>query len=190
MLGLEKWGTQAAFCALPANSYHVTAWDGVNINNLESVAASDRADFQQLLEDLPGSLDSPLLDLIYQSDLMKWKDWHIEFQFAQLSTWRNKVIAIELQPADTKSAHHFQHFISLRQQLSHQFIDRYQLLTTAKEFVPHVTLGYFANTEAGAQAAPMLEQHREAFREIMAPARLSFRSLSLYGLTDMASFYR
>ena len=121
---------------------------------------------------------------------MKWKDWHIEFQFAQLSTWRNKVIAIELKPADTESAYHFQQFISLRQQLSHQFVDRYQLLTTAKEFVPHVTLGYFANPEAGKKAAPLIEQQREAFREILTPARLSFTSMSLYGITDMASFYR
>lgn len=189
-LGADSLATDYHFCALPASSYHVTVWDGVNVKNVNELGEAAQAAFQELLNQLPASLDSSLLTSIHQSPLMQWENWEIRFQFGRLQKWRNRVISIELEPADETSQQTFNQLLALRQDLTEEFAHRYQLETVARAYVPHITLGYFANTESGKKANALFDQNRDTFAERMKGAQISFRGIGLYGITDMASFFR
>ena len=188
-LGLKELAERCGFCALPAASWHVTVWDGVNAKNVAGIDPSCRADFAALLAALPGSLDSPLLDGIYDSEGMQGENGRICFRFLRLSQWKNKVLAMELAP-DPASAQAFRELQARRQALNERFAAQYGIQPAGNILSPHITLGYFANPGHGARSLSLIEAARAAFSEIMGGERLCFSGMSLYGFTDMASFYR
>lgn len=190
VLGAAELVRDYHFCALPASSYHVTVWDGVNVKNVADLAEPGQAAFRELLAEMPLSLDSSLLEIIHQSPLMQWENWEIRFQFGQLQKWRDRVISIELEPADEASQQTFSQLLTLREALTDQFAHRYQFETATRAYVPHITLGYFANADSGKNANALFDQNRDTFAERMQSAHISFRGIGLYGITDMASFFR
>lgn len=190
ILGAAELANEYYFCALPPSSYHVTVWDGINVKNVNELGETTQSAFQELLNQLPVSLDSSLLTSIHQSPLMQWENWEIRFQFGRLQKWRDRVISIELEPADETSQETFNQLLALREDLTEQFAHRYQLETVARAYVPHITLGYFANANSGKNANALFDQNRDTFAERMKGAQISFRGIGLYGITDMASFFR
>ena len=58
------------------------------------------------------------------------------------------------------------------------------------QYTPHITLGYFAAPTQGQQVAPKMKAWNEGFARMTDGLQIIFTSMSLYGFTDMASFFR
>ena len=57
-------------------------------------------------------------------------------------------------------------------------------------FVPHVTLGYFANRAGAELAQARVSSWQEQFAVALAGESVQFESASLYGFTDLATFFK
>lgn len=58
------------------------------------------------------------------------------------------------------------------------------------EYVPHVTLGYFANKESAQLATPLIADWAEIFEEMVSDLTITYHSISLYGFADMTTFFK
>ena len=179
------------FCPLPPASYQVTAWDGANDGNLARIHDPYRVEFAQWIAELPASLPRPmtLAAKPHASALRTNRDWRIRFKFDFLYKWSNVAMVACLRPADDQAAADLARFTAARDSLNLDF--RQTFGVNAKEvYLPHVTLGYFANRQSAQLATPCMEDWNAAFVEAMADLTLSFDHISLYGFTDMETFFK
>ena len=188
-IGREMLIRSYLFCPLPPPSYHVTVWDGGNDANVAAVVPTHRAELEAQLKQLPSSLaqGNALTDLVLATPLAVHKT-EIAFRFDRLVKWGNSVLVAKLTPSDESQAQ-FEELVALRSSLSAEFA-ALTGLNSSKQYTPHVSLGYFANQEAAQQATPCVESWSALMRERVGELCLSFRSLSLYGFTDMAHFFK
>ncbi len=188
-LGREMLIRSCLFCPLPPASYHVTVWDGGNDSNAAGVASPHRTLLEAQLKHLPSALaeKNALTDLVLASPLAASR-LEITFCFDRLVKWGNSVLAAKLMPSEASQAQ-FQELTARRSRLSAEFATLTGL-SAAKHYAPHVSLGYFANQEAAQQATPCIEAWSESMREQVRDQSLCFRSISLYGFTDMAHFFK
>ena len=188
-IGREMLMRSYLFCPLPTPSYHVTAWDGGNDANSANVAAAYRLELESQLKGLPSSLPqkNALTDVVSASLLA---DYHAEirFRFDRLMKWGNGVLAARLVPLE-ESVAQFQHLVELRAALSVEF-EKVSGLVSSKRYSPHVSLGYFANQEAAQQATPCINDWSAIVQEHIGGHYLCFQTISLYGFTDMAHFFK
>ena len=142
------------FCPLPAASYHVTVWDGLNDANVTYVNPVHREEAARFLRELPESLfASDLLDEVAASALITQTDWGIRLRFEQLEKWSNVSLVARLAPADEDSADSLKSLSNARAQLSATFHRRYHV-SPNESYVPHVSLGYFANEQQAKRKRP------------------------------------
>lgn len=188
-IGREMLIRSYLFCPLPPSSYHVTVWDGGNNANVADVVPIYRPQLEAQLKGLPSSLaqENPLTDTVLKSSLA-CHDVEIVFHFDRLLKWGNSVLVAALKPSEETKVQ-LQRLTQLREGLSLEFLDLYALKGSLR-YSPHVSLGYFANQESAQQATPCIEEWSTKVREQVGEQRLSFRSLSLYGFTDMAHFFK
>ena len=179
------------FCPLPPLSYHVTVWDGGNDENLAQVKDAHYSDMKTLLAGLPDALLHPnaTTQIPMASPLVANHDWAIRFRFESLAKWGNIVLVARLAPADDVSTENFQRLVEERARLNVQFREAVGVSPSDK-YTPHVSLGYFANKEMGQLATPYLTAWNAGFQEGLDGATLDFYQASLYGFTDMASFFK
>ena len=177
------------FCPLPPPSYHVTAWDGGNQGNLEQVTRGQHPKLRDYLAQLPGSLHqtSEMTEMVLASPLISRRDWHIEFQFAEVAIWSGVVLVARLAPTEAACGA-FDEFIAERRRLNAAYRQAFGI-GASENFTPHVSLGYFANREGAQLATPCLPEWNTLFAERMRDSTLSFDHASLYGFTDMATFF-
>lgn len=178
------------FCPLPPASYHVTVWDGLNDGNAEEIAPAHREGVAQLLADLPAALRAPhpLIRAARESALAARRDWGLSFQFSHLSLVQQSVLVAELKPAAPGDAARMQELLQARADLSAQTQAAYGY-SPYHRYWPHVSLGYFANREHGQLAMPCVAGWTAAFAQRLDDKRLSFEHASVYGFTDMATFF-
>jgi len=178
------------FCPLPPPSYHVTVWDGGNAGNVALVASDRRPVLQHLLASLPDALALPqeMTEPALVSPLARRRDWDIEFQFDRLALWSNVVLVARLSPTEA-SQEAFGQFVEERRRLNGSFYESFGI-RASENYTPHVSLGYFANREGAQLATPCLREWDALFAERMQSLTLSFRRASLYGFTDMATFFK
>ena len=188
-IGREMLIRSYLFCPLPAASYHVTVWDGGNIANLADITPDHQSELKSYLDRLPLSLSNKnhLTDVVLASPLTNYEG-EIVFQFDRLVKWGNSVMVVKLKPS-TQTEAQFQFLLELRRNLSAEFA-KVSGLRPSAQYTPHVSLGYFANQEAAQQATPCIEQWSEVIRESLGDLQLSFRTISLYGFTDIAHFFK
>jgi hypothetical protein len=74
-------------------------------------------------------------------------------------------------------------------QLTTRFCERFGI-GPSETYTPHVSLGYFANREAAQLSVPFLEDLNSRFEERMHALTLPLSRVSVYGFTDMATFFR
>ena len=187
-LDLDLLTSTYLFCPLPPPSYHVTVCDGGNDGNIGQLPASKRDELNALFDGLPESLSSPyeLTAAATRSPLVT-EPWAIRFRYERLVLWSHSALVAALVPADAESAAQLQRLERDRHDLSAHF-QRHYHFSVSECYVPHVTVGYFAN-RAGAQLAlPILGAWESAFGAGMAGKVLTFSRASLYGFTDMATF--
>ncbi len=177
------------FCPLPPPSYHVTVWDGGNDANVADVAPTYRFVLEDQLRGLPLSLPqkNALTDVVLASPLASLNS-EIVFRFDRLIKWGNSVLVAHLLPAEGFEAQ-FQQIVEYRSELSAAF-GVLTGLPTSKRYTPHVSLGYFANQEAAQSATPCIDGWSTVIREHLSELHLSFRTVGLYGFTNMAHFFK
>jgi hypothetical protein len=177
------------FCPLPPSSYHVTVWDGGNDANVGDVVPDHRHELELLLAGLPATLSEPngLTALAARSPLVIGGA-AITFRYDRLYLWGHSGLVALLAPADAASANRLREIEASRRALSAQCQQAYGI-SASDRYLPHVSLGYFANREGAQLAAAMLETWEGGFAGEMAGQLLPLTHASVYGFTDMATFF-
>lgn len=179
------------FCPLPRATYHVTVCDGVNDSVVTSVASPHRATVRDLLDDLPDSLLRPSLPahLLRGCDLLPAvRATPCRLRVREL--WIGQyVLAAGLEVADERSRRALGAHREARQRLAGQL--RSVLGVSTQTWRPHVSLGYFTNLDEAAAARDALAGIAD--RVVGAGTdglTATFRSASVYGFTDMVTYWR
>ena len=187
-LGLDPLLQTYGLCALPPESYHVTAFDVANVADLPRCHPPVREGLRAMLDRLPASeaFDDGLLA---RADEFAKTDWNLSFRYGELGYWVGPwggVIVIRLAPMDETA---FTRFLEARAVLSRSYRADYGV-GAGETYTPHVTLGYFMNPEGAERARDPYREWEVAFRQALGDTTLTFRTASLYGFTDMAAFFR
>lgn len=190
-IGLDLLTETYLFCPLAPASYHVTAWDCVNDDHATQVHARYRPELAQALDGLPATLGQPnaFTALPLASALITQRDWHIRLRFDRLFKWSNIGIVARLRPADEEAAAHYQQFTAARDQLNTRFRGAFGI-GASDVYVPHVTLGYFANKQAAQLSTPCVDDWSATVAARVGGLTLAFAHASLYGFTDLETFFR
>lgn len=178
-------------CPLPPETYHVTLCDTVNQGNRAAVHEDLRDEVSRTLQQLPDSLLRPgaLVRLLRDHEI-HWDVWRhpVTLRVASLRVWGYALVAT-LEPVDERSADACRQHATSRRDLAKRL--REVAGPEPPPWRPHVTLGYFPNRVA---AAHLRDHMTPAWQAGMcAPTEtrtITFGSCSLYGFTDMVSFWR
>lgn len=190
-LGGDQLTNRYLFCHLPSPSYHVTLWDGGNHGNVGAVLSEHRQKLDDLLAGLPESLSlaheliSPVIDSAVVGPLGEG----LRFRYDRLELWGDVVLVARLAAADPESATRLDMLIAERRRLTADFRATYGI-GPGDDYRPHVSLGYFADRELARRARSCLVDWEDSFSEPMAGQELFFAGASLYGFTDMATFFK
>jgi len=178
------------FCPLPASSYHVTVWDGVNVDNIGTLNPGVRSDWSRFLDGLPTSLKAPpaSMAVVTRSALKGWSG-SISFHFDKLTLWGNQVLVARLRPADETSKQNLKHLSSARKELYETAVRKLGS-GFSRSYSPHISLGYFANKEHGQVASGRVEHWTKKFTKRLEDSIVTYSSLDIYGFTDMATFFK
>lgn len=178
-------------CPLPRHSYHVTLCDGVNRGNVAHVRAELRDEVGATLAGMPDSLLwAGAVGRLLHDPEMAWHVWThpISFRAEALVVWGH-VLAATLAPADERSAVAQAAHERARAHFAERVTARLGVAIPA--WRPHLSLGYFANERAAAHASEhIIPRWQDHLRERTAGLSVTFRSASVHGFTDMASFWR
>ncbi|CAG7649970.1 hypothetical protein PAESOLCIP111_05984 [Paenibacillus solanacearum] len=188
---LEQLHADYLLCPLPFHSYHVTVWDGLNVSNVNKMTAYSQ-EAERFVSELPGSLltDSPFLRRTGGEAIRINVDGGIRFAYDALENRGNSALVVNVKAADPESAERLKEVERLRSELNAEFQERFGVTTASADYRPHVSLGYFANKELGSQSASALERLDDRLRQASEGRTVTFRSISLYGMTDMQTFIR
>lgn len=185
------------FCPLPYSSYHVTLADLGNVSQFPEMDEPVRKKIDLFFRKYPLSVLQPE-DLIGSEillDIQRFNKGEIRFQFKEIKHWQ-KVVAIALEAADEVSETYLKALEKRRKEWQFQFKKEFgSNIQFREDYVPHVTLGYFANTAYSTQFKSHKEQWNEAFLKGLRDENgeamtISFNSFSLYGFWDMARFFK
>ena len=99
------------------------------------------------------------------------------------------MLAARLAPADQDSEREFERIVDDREALSARFREQFEI-KMRRGYSPHVTLGYFANEEYGELATSRITSWTESLKKEVGHLAIPFSSISLYGFTDMATFFK
>lgn len=188
-IGLAQLMQTYLFCPLPSSSYHVTVWDGLNAANVSAVSSTHRVACEHFLHELPRSLCEPTLFPDVTAGAIAQSDWPIQFKLARLENWSNVSLVARLAPANEAAVKTLGHLTAARRELSAAFASKFGI-RPQETYVPHVTLGYFAHGEWAERVQPHLESWDALFQEATTALTLDVRRISLYGFTDMATFFK
>lgn len=175
------------FCPLPPSTYHVTVWDGLNVGNLADVNPSEQERWTDFVNKLPHTFheNSEFTSWAEASSLTQNLDWNIIFRLDTFYKWGTGM-GILLKPADQESAQILTDIKNLREDLYKKF----PVKISHPEYVPHVTLGYFANRESAQLTTPLIADWAKTFEEAVGDMTITYNSISLYGFTDMITFFK
>ena len=203
VLGLEELFATYHFFALPSYSYHVTVFDGLNQENLDDQKKYLNQTYQPLLEEflngLPLTLcqSYPFTAAALGSPLVQ-SGWNITFEFEKLTNWGGKVLVARLKTkeGDDQSQAELKRIKESRNNLYEEFEKEfYPTLDKNKDkkergYNPHISLGYFGNTQRGNAAQVRTDRWTEIFKEYTKNSSITFNKINPYGFTDMATFFR
>lgn len=175
------------FCPLPPSTYHVTVWDGLNVGNIADVNPLEQEAWADFVNKLPHTFheNSEFTDWTSVSSLTQNLDWNITFRLDTLYKWGTGMGTL-LKPADQESAQILEEIKNRRETLYENF----PVKIAHPEYVPHVTLGYFANRESAQLTTPLIADWAKIFEEAVRDLTITYHSISLYGFTDMITFFK
>ncbi|MBI4560046.1 MAG: TIR domain-containing protein [Candidatus Hydrogenedentes bacterium] len=178
-------------CLLPASTYHVTLWNGVNDANLTAISAKDFTALQDMLAGLPDSIarDERVLTAIQKSPLVTWRGWSVDFVFDKLDVWHRRVLVARLRPENTQSQALLEELLRKARGLSDS-VGRILGMDLSQRVSPHVTVGYYGNENRAKNSLRELDRWNSVFCRNSGEAMMTFRSVGLYAFTDMVSYFR
>jgi hypothetical protein len=190
-IGIDMLIETYLFCPLAPVSYHVTAWDCVNDGNLARLHAQYQPQLAELLAELPASLAKPnaCIQVPLASELITQQAWGIRFRFDRLVKWGNIALVALLRPADEEAARCLQSFTAARNHLNTSFCEVFGV-SASESYRPHVTVGYFANTQLAQLSTPCVDGWSAILAAHLGDLTLTFDRVSLYGFTDIETFFR
>jgi len=185
-LDLDRLLNEFGVCALPPASYHVTAFDVVNVGDRSRITPEALPELDTTLARLPSkeAFRQDLLTLARGSDIGQG-EWNLAFRYEDLCHW-GMGISIGLAPLDDSE---FARFVEARTNLSRTYRALYGIGASEK-FSPHVSLAYFMNPEGAEMARSQMADWDAVVRAAVGDQTIVFQSASLYGFTDMATFFR
>ena len=180
---------ELGFCAMPPSTYHVTAWDGLNVAVLPKATAATRQTVQPWFDALPAAPLPAAVQAVDATRAALDALLPISFAFDALRSSTGVGIVADLKPADADQAQRFAAFQDVRRARAKRHAAAWGwAYTTPLE--PHITLGYFPNAECGhAVEAQMAEWNRE-LESALNGLTVEFRQIGFYSFTDMVRFYR
>jgi hypothetical protein len=190
-IGLKMLMESYLFCPLSPSTYHVTAWDCLNDGNVTQAHPQHIPDLMQTIAELPASLQKPntATRLPLASELIAKENWNIRFRFDRLYKWSNFAMVVLLKPDGEESEANYQSFIAARARLNAEFRQTFGI--GARElYLPHVTLGYFANAQAAQMATPCMEEWNATMATHARDLNVKLDSVSLYGFVDLEHFFK
>lgn len=186
------------FCPLSFSSFHVTVWDGVNDGNLDGLKTSYQEYFREMFGAFPNSLAEEVEAMItlLATGLTQKENWGIKMKFKAIKNFKNNALVILLEPADDQSEAALHEIRTLRRILNRQFQQEVgESWAYVDQYLPHLSLGYFANTAYGEKSRAYLEYWETTFQQAFQRApieqrTITFETINLYGFTDMINFFK
>lgn len=185
-------------CLLPPYSYHVTALDTINKDNVNFLRRAYYSEFMDLFKRLPDSIceESSIYRVSQQFSALSNKSWELKFSFKQLANFSDRALVALLEiEHDSKS--HFDVFLKIRSRTKNFIKEFYgKTIDVQHNYLPHITLAYFANSQSAAYFTEQnlkilsLELRNNLKDSWDDPTFISFSSASLYGFTDMVRFFK
>ena len=182
---------QYEFFTLPPSTYHVTVWDGVNIATLKSLNKECQDQYDLFFQNLLASQEISWPPLLQESRFhLRYADASpIRFKYKDLRSRGTTVVVVELEPADSASKAALEQIVQIRNELDELFAEYGK--PKNYDYRPHVAVGYFSDDDNGNRALYRhMDQWIEAFDEILHDEIIEFNSVSLYGFTDMITYFK
>lgn len=188
---LEQLYTRFSLCPMSPSNYHVTAWDGLNRNTPFKARSPVRSEYESFVSSIPEKLstDQTLFTEIMSSSLVT-RRWNIGFRYEKFALWNNTVLVAVLMPDDSLSQARLELINKERLELTNIFDSKYGALRKNTTFVPHVTLGYFADPALPKAIVDELPYWEDEMRILQDRVRLVLKDIDLYAFSDMGHFYR
>jgi hypothetical protein len=192
VFGRSRLRDEFSFCPLPRPTFHVTLCDGVHEGELWRLLPSARDEVAAFLAGIarrPAAPPEPppSLGFFYAPDLPE-QAARAPVAFAAHSLARTgHALVVRLEPRDAVSAERLDVVRQARARVAEQAraigLDR-------SVWIPHVTLGYFANRDLAARADAQVDAWWEQASRELGDVAVELGPASIYCFTDMVSFFR
>lgn len=182
---------ELGFCAMPPSTWHVTAWDGLNVAVLPRALEAVHAPMQAWFDALPGAVRGQPAVAARVEDTRAALEalLPITLAYDALRSSTGIGIVADLKPADAGQAERFAAFQATRRAHALEHARRWGwAYSTPLE--PHVTLGYFPNPDCGRAVEARMHAWDADLRTRLTGRTLTFHGIGFYGFTDMVRFYR
>lgn len=178
-------------CLVPAHTYHVTLCDGAHEGVRTSVHAAYREEVGATLDEVPDSLlwSNSVMRLLRDPEI-RWRVWRdpITFRVEDVGAWGHALVA-RLAPAGERSLAAKARHEASREEFAARL--RSRVGVEVQPWRPHVTLGYFANGDDADRAREeLVPGWQAAVQARTEEVSVTFHSASVYGFTDMVSYWR
>ncbi len=184
-LGGSELAGRFGFCPLPSDSYHVTFLDGVSRDNLTTVLSVQHENLKSFVAAIETELPRP------PAALQSWIAPALPpvlLKFDELVVSPGLALVACLTP-ESACRPAFDRMREARMSLAGTL--RAEVgVTAGPNWMPHVSLGYFANADGAREASRHLNALGAAVADAMRGAVQLFEGASLYGFSDMATFFR
>ena len=173
-----------AFCPLPAESFHVTVWDGVNVANLNSLNDAGQSLFGKYLRKISKAM--PVISSEFEENDFPNDPLTVRVKSLRI---RGEALVAHLCADDEPSQLAENRLRTFRQQLDEDWelrIGKPRL----REWEPHISLGYFADSSQQQQVQAAIVGFEERLLSKLEGLKLSMGPLAVYGFSDMVTFFR
>jgi len=178
------------FFPLPPSTYHLTIWDGVNIENKNDLSEEGQNLFSSFFKN-PRSLnklDNLLVTNTFNEILKLYEG--IELRFKNLRLGGSTVLLAELEPVDIKSQEKLNLLIKERRRLDDEYHTKYNKPYNSI-YIPHIALGYYSNIELCERSWKAQSfEWIDIFEKLMQGSKIEYKSISLYGFSDMLTYFK
>ena len=181
------------FFALPSSTYHVTVWDGVNKGNMKWLGDESKKVFEECFA---AGVASVLRAWPPFKGAREYASWFrgtdpIRLYYNGLRARGTTVLVVELtpDPMDKASVQALADIRKRRAELDSYFTNYGK--PENHSLIPHVAVGYFANSDLGRSAMfQQMDTWMAAFDEKLRGCYIEFQTIDLYAFVDMVTYFK